>query len=158
MTGRHGKFSIGFADRGEEIRYAEDDLVLTIPRTWCAGNRIFCDGIRSAPGAARLAADRREAVIRNLCKYFDTRTRELIFVLDEQDPDRVRLAAFLQALAAGGDRVRVEYDSDALQEERRDRMYLGILRAGKALEINGTAIPDADAYRHWKRTQGRRWP
>lgn len=156
MTQQHGRFSIEFADRGEEIRYAEDDLALSIPRTWCAGNRIFCDGIQAAPGEARLAADRREAVIRNLCTYFETRSREIIFVLDGQDPDRARLAAFLQQLAAGGHRVRVEYDSEARREERRDRMYLGILRAGKALNINGADIADEDAWWRWKQAQGRR--
>lgn len=156
MSRQHGRFTIEFADRGEAIRYAENDLALSIPHTWCAGNRIFCDGIQAAPGAARLAADRREAVIRNLCTHFDTRSRELIFMLDEQDPDRVRLTALLQELAAGGHRVRVEYDSEARREERRDRMYLGILRAGRELNINGADIADEDAYRRWKQAQGRR--
>lgn len=156
MTDRYGSFSIEFADRGEEIRYADDDLALSIPHTWCAGNRIFCDGIQSAHGAPRLTADRREAVIRNLCRYFDTRSREIIFVLDEQDPDRARLAAFLQDLAAGGHRVRVEYDSEALREKRSDRMFLGILRAGKELNINGTDILDEEDYWRWKREAGDR--
>ena len=144
------QYTIQIQGRGEEMVYADGDIQLQLERTYCNGHRLFCDNTSGANGPA-LPFNTRRKVILNLCEYFNTKDDPTIFVLDERDKDREALEMLFAELASQGHKVTVEYDSAEKRNQVMDDMYLGILKAGKKLSINGVEIKSVEDYWRWKR-------
>lgn len=136
--------------RGEEFTYRRGDLKLSMDRTYGDGHRLFCDNTSGARGFPSLSLPVRRQVITDLCDYFDARTNPLIFVIDESDKDRGDLERLFEILISAGYQLAIEYDSEEKRNRRKDDMYIGILRAGKELTINGTDIASEAEYWRWK--------
>jgi hypothetical protein len=144
------KYTVQSTGRGEEIVYADHDLALSLTRTYCDGHRLFCIDTATAPGGGPLPFRKRQEVIENLCEYFNTVARPSIFVIDEADRDREKLAKLFSNLVSKGHQISVEYDSAEKREQARDEMFIGILKAGKALSIHGRDITSIEDYWRWK--------
>jgi len=145
-----GYYEIEIIGRGEEMLYSDDDIELSLDRTYCDGHRLFCDSTIGFRGGPVLPFKKRRQIIENLCDYFDTKNKSSIFVLDEDDKDRQALERLFKDLISEGNKLSVEYDSAAKREKAKDDMYISILRAGKKLSINRVEISSVEDYWRWK--------
>jgi hypothetical protein len=145
-------YSVRIVGRGEEMVYADGDGELHLERTHCNGHRLFCDNTSGAARPALAFAKRREVIV-NLCDFFKTKESATIFVVDEADKDHGQLEALFAELVSVGHKVAVEYDSAQKRAGIMDEMYLGFLRAGKKLSIDGVDIPSVEGYWRWKKQQ-----
>lgn len=148
MTGR--TYRIKIIGRGEEVLYSDNDLELSLERTYCNGHRLYCNNTAGEYGGPSLPFNKRLEIIENLCEYFDTKTERSIFVLDEADKDKEELIRLFSDLLSKGHKITVEYDSAKKREQAQDEMYIGTLKAGKKLSINGKDIESVEAYWRWK--------
>jgi hypothetical protein len=146
-----GKYEIEIIGRGEEVRYSDGDIELSLERTYGDGHRLFCNSIIRVRGEPVLPFIKRRQIIENLCDYFDTKNEPSIFVLDEADKDRQALERLFKDLISQGHKLSVEYDSAAKREKAKDDMYISVLKAGKKLSINGVDINSVEDYWRWKR-------
>jgi len=133
------------------MTYSTDNIKLSLDRTYCNGHRLFCDNTYGVHGEPKLPFETRRSIIEDLCDYFETKNEPSIFVLDETDEDRQALERLFEELISQGNRLIIEYDSSQKRELRKDKMYLDILKSGKKLSINGTAIGSVEEYWIWKR-------
>jgi hypothetical protein len=145
-----GKYEIEIMGRGEEMLYRDGDIELLLERTYCDGHRLFCDSTSGVRGGLVLPFGKRRQIIENLCDFFDTKNKPSIFVVDEADKDRHALEQLFKDLVSQGNKLSVEYDSAAKQEKARDDMYIGVLKAGKKISINGVEIRSVEDYWRWK--------
>ncbi|MGD8815071.1 MAG: hypothetical protein PVI78_11425 [Anaerolineales bacterium] len=145
-----GTYKIDIIGRGEEMLYSDGDIELTLVRTYCDGHRIFCNSTLGIHGGLVLPVKKRRQIIENLCDYFDTKIKALIFVLDEADKDRQALERLFEDLISQGHKLSVEYDSAAQREKAKDDMFISILKAGKKLSIHGVEISSVEDYWKWK--------
>ena len=145
-----GKYEIEIMGRGEEMVYRDGDIELLLERTYCDGNRLYCDSTSGVRGGPVLPFIQRRQIIENLCDFFDTKNKPTIFVLDEADKDRQALEQLFKDLVSIGNKLSVEYDSAAKREKARDDMYIGVLKAGKKISIHGVEISSVEDYWRWK--------
>jgi len=145
------EYKIEIIGRGEEMVYTDGDIELLLVRTYCDGHRLFCDSTTGVHSGLVLSFDKRRQIIENLCDYFDTKNKPSIFVLDEADKDLQMLERLFKDLISQGNKLSVEYDSAAKREKANDDMYIGILKAGKKLSIQGVEIDSVEDYWRWKR-------
>jgi hypothetical protein len=145
-----GKYEIEIMGRGEEMLYRDGDIELLLERTYCDGHRLFCDSTSGVRGGLVLPFGKRRQIIENLCDFFDTKNKPSIFVVDEADKDRHALEQLFKDLVSQGNKLSVEYDSAAKREKARDDMYIGVLKAGKKISINGVEIRSVEDYWRWK--------
>ncbi|WP_372743332.1 hypothetical protein [Neptunomonas sp.] len=144
-------FSIKIFGRGEDMVYTDEDIELPLERTYCNGHRLYCSNILGEIGGQTLPYSKRREIIENLCEYFNTLKEPSIFVLDESDKDRTELEHLFSELAGKGHKITVEHDSAAKREQFQDEMYIGILKAGKKLSIDGKEIRSVEDYWKWKK-------
>jgi hypothetical protein len=145
-----GKYEIEIMGRGEEMVYRDGDIELLLERTYCDGHRLFCDSTSGVRSGLVLPFGKRRQIIENLCDFFDTKNKPSIFVVDEADKDRHALEQLFKDLVSQGNKLSVEYDSAAKREKARDDMYIGVLKAGKKISINGVEISSVEDYWRWK--------
>ena len=145
------EYKIEIIGRGEEMVYTDGDIELLLVRTYCDGHRLFCDSTTGVHSGLVLSLDKRRQIIENLCDYFDTKNKPSIFVLDEADKDLQALERLFKVLISQGNKLSVEYDSAAKREKANDDMYIGILKDGKKLSIQGVEINSIEDYWRWKR-------
>lgn len=148
MTER--KYKIQIVGRGEDMVYSDNDLELSLERTYCNGHRLYCSNTSGEHGAPAIPFIKRKEIIENLCEHFNTKKEPSIFVLDEADKDRKELERLFADLVSNGHKITVEYDSATKREQVQDEMYISILKAGKRLSINGKEIKSVEDYWRWK--------
>ncbi len=146
-------FIIDIKGRGEEMIYSDNDLKLSLERTYCDGHRLYCTNTIRDDAGMLIPFEKRKNIFENLCAYFDTKNNSSIFVLDEIDKDRKELENFFTNLISGGHKITVEYDCAIKRENEKDEMYLKLLRAGKKLSINGEKIGTVEDYWRWKKSR-----
>ena len=109
------------------------------------------DGIVTDKTRPPLSFGKRKDIINNLCDYFDTIVEPVIFVVDEADENRKELEQLFSGLVSKGHKITVEYDSAKKREQTRKNEYIGILKAGKKLSINGWEIDSLEALEdYWR--------
>lgn len=143
-------YSIQILGRGEDMVYRDGEGEVPLQRTYMNGHRLYCADTSGDGFGAALPFARRRRIIENLCEHFKTRSSETIFVLDVRDKDRAALQALFEGLRAAGHRIRVESDSAERRQASDDEMWLGWLRAGKTLTMDGVDIATVDDYWRWK--------
>ena len=137
-------YTLTICGRGEDIKYSDSHGELWLQRTYCNGDRLYCDD------TAQLPFDRRREIILNLCHYFDTITDPMVFVLDIADKDRSALEVLFLDLTSQGHQLTIESDSAAIRERATDERYLDVVRAGKILYVGCIEIRTEDEYWQWK--------
>lgn len=148
-------FSIQLHDRGEELVYNRGSLEVFLARTCCDGQRLFFTDCELDSGDSLLRTEARLTLLEDLCQHFDTRRKELVLVLDEEDKDRVAVEAHIDGLIEDGHRLQLEWDSEALRAARMDEMYLDIIASRSALVLEGVEIDSPESYWRWKSTRSR---
>ena len=139
-------FTIRTINRGEQARYTDDDVELTFEQSWGAGHRIYCDSITADSSGTRLPFLKRKRIIQNCCTHFDSVGSEVVFVIDEADPDRAQLESFFSDQKNLGHHITVEYDSEEQRRGRHDQMIIDCLKAGKTVTLNSVTYTTVDEY------------
>jgi hypothetical protein len=145
------EYSIHIYGRGEEMTYTDPDLKLDLERTYCSGHRLYCNNTQKDRQGNIISLKKRQAILDNLCDHFKTKESPNIFVLDIADKDHDGISTYIANLADKGHKVSIESDSAEIREQHQEDMYLGILKAGKKLSINGTDIGSVEEYFEWKK-------
>jgi len=136
--------------RGEEVSYKDSDLELPLQRTYCDGHRLYCADTERDIDGSPIPLRKRIQIINNLCAYFQSKSNENVFVLDEADKDRKDIISHIEKLSKKGHKVSIESDSAEIREQFEDEMHIGILNSGKKLSINGHEINSVEEYMKWK--------
>ncbi len=143
-------YSLQIYNRGEEMTYSDVDIELELERTYCRGNRLFCDNTQADSQENPIPLKKRIEIIDNLCDFFESKKSKSIFVLHEADKDQSNIEMYISSLIQKGHKLVIEKDSAKKQQKRLDDMYIGILKAGKVLNIKGVEINSVDEYWKWK--------
>lgn len=138
---KRGGYTVRAFDRGESLDYRDGEGQLWLQ---CGSTRVYC------ADTAKLPFSRRERILVNLCDYFEADQNPLIVVVEEDDPERKELESLVCRLSAGGQKLRIEYQSAEKREQFERDWELRWLRAGKKLKIEGTEIATEEDYLRWK--------
>ncbi|PYT01028.1 MAG: hypothetical protein DMF63_05025 [Acidobacteria bacterium] len=133
------KIDYGF--RREGIHYEFDGKVVDIDFTWCNGDRIYTDSIDRWNDDETISDKDKRKVLSDVLR-FTNEVRRAIVVVSTDDPSQKlweEVCRELSSLVQG-----IEYTSDQKQRHFEREMYLGTLRRGLGLNINGVEIRTED--------------
>ena len=83
----------------------------------------------------------------NLCAEFGTTQEPIIFVIHEDDGDRVQFEELFRELIAKGHKITIEQDSEARRRDSQEQMIADTLSSGKEVYVEDTKIQSLEDYR-----------
>jgi hypothetical protein len=143
-------YSLRILGRGEDMVYRDSEGEVELEQTYVDGHRLYCNNTAGEGSGPSLSFERRKRIIENLCEYFEARDRELIFVLEPSDKDRIALERLFGQLRSAGHRIVVETDHAERRAALEDEKWLAWLRSGRTLSFDGVELRSEDDYRRWK--------
>jgi hypothetical protein len=134
---------IEYGPRGEDIGYSLNGRTVWLSFTYLKGPRIYPDSITKwAETGESLSIDEKRTVLKHAISFVSKNEVKPIITINCDDPCREIWEDVCRSEQASINRI--EYTSNAEQENFEREMYLRILRAGKNLVINNREMRTED--------------
>jgi hypothetical protein len=126
--------------RGEGILYSYRGKSIELDFTWCNGDRLFTETIRSWKSGQSLTESEKATVFIEVLRYLSRPLRRTIVVINPDDDS----AGLWESLSAGHAWLikNIEYWSTKDQRQFERKMYLEDLKRQGTLSINDIEIHD----------------
>jgi len=134
---------IEFGFRGEGITYSLPNRSADVWFTWMDGARIYTATIAKWRHGSPLTRHEKEMVFNEVLRFVVQKAERPIIVINEDDPSK---ELWEQLCSANQPVIKnIEYTSREKQTQLERSMYLGFIKAGKKVVLDGTEIANEQA-------------
>ena len=127
-----------FGNRGEDVIYRLPGKEIYVVSTWLEGRRVYTEDIDKWQDGSPLSEEEEKKIFSDVLHFLGRKGEPPLVVINTDDPLKdlwEQMCSLNQSLIKG-----IEYTSDEVHFQNEREMWLGLIKAGQTVTLEGVEV------------------